>query len=70
MHCTPISPTLLCFESSLTREQVQAVKRLFCMTGKNVFVIAGGEEPKVFQLGSEKPVEFPEQRMFLVGEED
>lgn len=55
---------LLCFENSLHPEQIQALKLIFEGSGRNVYVICGGEEPKVFSLHDET-VKFPTQRMFL-----
>lgn len=61
----PDTKYLLCFESLLSDEQLQAVKTIFAGGGRNVFVICGGEEPKVFVLGDPEPVKFPTQRRFL-----
>src|SRR6202035_4194080 len=60
----PETKYLLCFESSLTPQQISALRSMFSgMNAKNVFVIGGTEEPKVYRL-DETPVRFSEQRMF------
>lgn len=46
----PETTYLLCFESALTPQQVQALRAIFTGKENNIFVISGGEEPKVFQL--------------------
>lgn len=65
----PDTKYLLCFESSLTPQQVSAVRSLFGANGRNVFMICGGEEPKVFELKDEL-IRFPKQRMFLVNQDE
>ena len=52
----PDTKYLLCFESMLNTEQLQAVKTIFAGGGRNVFVICGGEEPKVYILGEANQV--------------
>jgi|SRR5580698_2810258 hypothetical protein len=62
----PENKYLLCFESSLTPSQIQALRSMFSgKEAKNVFVICGTEEPKVFILSDPAPVQFPEKRKFL-----
>lgn len=66
----PETKYLLCFESQLSTQQVQAIRSMFSnLSAKNVFVICGSEEPKVFVL-EEAPVRFPEQRLFLKDADD
>jgi len=65
----PDTKYLLCFQSSLTTQQVIAIRSMFSGNdAKNVYVISGGEEPKVYILGDGEPIKFPEKRTFLEDE--